>query len=829
MGSKGSSGAASYNYYGSLIAAVCRGPVDAVHALIVDGKEIFTGPATRGGTDYVDLTPTITAADGKWFHSGGKAYLFWGTETQDISTDSNEFADHPNYRGVCVLRMTGLLFGRERTTAPNIEIVVSRKPVASTDLVAANDNTTTDGQVNPVAAIVELLTGSQDAGIPVAMFHTSDWLTAATYCAANKPRFFCSPLLTEQMSARDAIGTLLSMFDACLYWTSAGKLGIRLLKPGVDPGGLPTLDAPLITEKPRIDGQGWLDVPTTVLARYFDRSASYKERQAKHDNLLALRSRGLSKSLDVDLPHVTRADQASAIAAEIVRRTSRPPGSIELKVRRFHASGIGPGSKVLVDIDPEPGGDGLSQLCVVKTRTEDSLGPVRLNLTPDTLVDSVPYSPSHTVTNPDEATCQPIDEDTALVIPLPQSGWDTVGAVAALAPRPDATVTGFRSFFDSTSSNNDPDEWADLGHQIGFACQMTLDADVAEDDTEFDLSMTEGVAGPDAYLTGRLPDNSLDAEQDKLLLILANLDVNDRVKITDGQPELEICSVITRTNPQNNGASHTYSVHRSRRGTSSQAWVENDSPRCYIVPLSNITPLTHPSITAMMTSGDVGYLRLRAYSEAAEADACELSFCFPSGFNPFPIVGWTTPDNGQGAADGSGHYTPDLTVTDNNGDLVAVTISSRKADGSGYVEHHAVTLAPTGSYRFNSQLTFADGVHNLTVVATDKAGNTTTSSVTITKEAPGALMPPTFDPMGPTYYGAAVSVTMTAPNDADRVQWVIGSFGSAEPTSWPNQTNSGTKTKTVTITGRKRLWARSKQDTGPVYSAATWDDYEPEV
>lgn len=833
---KSSSGAKSYNYYGTLIAAVCAGPVDQLHAVIVDGKSVVDcdPPVTRGVQPYTVLTSLV---EEKYLHRRGQMLIYWGTDTQDPQAQfsSGVFDAHPDYRGLCLLAVSGLLFGRERTTAPNLEIIVSRKPVVDPTLVPAEANTLQDGQVNPVAALAELLTGWHGLGLPLSAFEASEWQAAASWCAANPARYYVSALLTSQTEARRAVRDLLAVFDGALYWTAAGTLGLRLLQPGVDPGGLPTLDAALLTARARIEGAGWADTPTGLTVRYFDRAAAYKRREVRIAHPLAWRARsGLPNEIALDAPHITRADQAAALASDLLRRAARPAGKITLQVRRPHAAGLLPGSKLLADIDPEPGGAGLAQLCILSERREDATGPVRLTLLPDTLVPATPYAPQFTSPNPQAPICPGLDAAKALAIPLAPA-LHGPGRIAILTPRPAEQVIGFRTFFATDTDldgNLDEESWADLGPQPGFAARLTLDTDAPEDATILRLTLTDGAEAPDAYLAGRLPDNAADAEQDRLLLILANRDANGRVKITDGAPELEILSVVTRSAVDTD--THDYTVLRARRGTPARAWQSAGQPAAYILPADNLLPLTHPRITELLASGQPGYLRLVAYSAEAEdtGPRPQISFLFPAAYSTLPVITWAAPtdgapDYGRGTADEpTGAYTPDVTVTAPRGDLVRVTLTSQLADGSGYIERHKVDLAPTASYRINSPFTFAYGSHILTLTARDRTGVTVTSSRIVARTASGGIAPPTFTPPSGSDFTTTRTVTITVSAPADQVQWAVTPLGSAQPTTWPNTSNPGTTQVQITLNSTKRLWARGRDSTGPTDGPAAYADYE---
>jgi hypothetical protein len=833
---KSESGAKSYNYYGTLVAAICAGPVDQLHAVIVDGKSIVDcdPPVTRGAQPYTMLTGLVEA---KYLHRRGQMLIYWGTDDQTPPAQftSGVIAHHPNYRGVALWIASGLLFGRERTTAPNVEIIVSRKPVAPVSLVPAAHNTLEDGQCNPVAALAELMTHWHGLGLPESAFAAADWQAAAAWCAANPARYYCSPLLHEQGEARRAVRELLALFDGALYWTADGKIGLRLLKPGDAPPDLPTLDAPLLAERARIECGGWPEVPTSLTLRYPDRAAQYKSREIRLAHPLAWRARdGVPREETQETPHVTRADQAAALAADWLRRAHRPAGRIQISVRRPHALHLTPGSKCWVDIDPEPGWTGLAQLCLIQERREEDQGPVKLNLIPDTTVAAVPYAPQFLSPPPQAPSCPGLDAARALAIPLSPK-FTVRPSIAILAPRPDESVIGFRAFFalDTDHDGNlDEEDWADLGASIGFACRLTLDTDAAEDATTLRLTLTDGPDSPDAYLAGRLPDNARDAEQDRLLLILANRDAQGRVKITSGLPELEILSVVTRTAVD--ADTHDYTCLRGRWGTTPRSWTAAQPPAAYILPADNLKAWTHPLLTELMMTGGAGYLRLVAYNALVEdtGPRPQISFLYPTAYNVAPVIVWTSPsdgppDNGQGTADPTtGLYTPNLTITDSNGDLVQVRIVSQLSDGSGYTERHRVDLAPASSYTFSAALTFALGSHSLIVTARDRAGYTTVSQRTIARTAPGGIAPPTFNPPSGADFTSQRLVTLTVSAPADQVQWAITPLGSNEPTSWPNTSSPGTTQVQITLTSTKRIWARGRDSTTSTTGPSAYADYE---
>lgn len=827
-GGKGGKGASSYNYFGTVTGAVCVGPVDKVIAVLVDGRTIVTGPITLSA-DATNL-PLDAGAEKYLLPSsnGGRITIYRGTATQNPDAYLGSLSQpHPAYRGICYIVARHLLFGRERTIAPNLQVIVQRKPVVDTSLVAALDNTLTgDGQCNPVAAIAELLTSPFGLGLPVTSLDAASW-TAAGAWAAHADRITYthgSPSFTSQTEARKALEELLLLIDATLYWTPAGKLAIALIKPGTTPVSPQTIDARHITQRHRLEAPGWTAVPTSTVIRFPDRNASYKERIAKADHILALQRRGgVPNVLNLTRPHITSPDQASMHAVELSRRASQPVGDIEITVRRPFAETLHPGAKVMVDVDPEPGGGALAQLCVVQEVNSPSTGSIGLRLRPDTLVEAVPYSPVWAAETPQEADCPPIDEEKAVAIPLPTQVW-TTPSIAILAPRPRSDVTGFRVFF-----STDQTDYADLGTQQGFACRADIEADITDTATSVVLTLPEGDGGPDAYLAERFPETQIGAAADDLLLFIADIDANGRVTITGGVPNFEICSVVTRALV---GSDMTYTILRARNGTGNRAWTT--SAKAWLIPGSSIVPWTHQAIQGLVQSGAFGWCRLVAYTVEAEDETVpipEVSFIMPSAANLAPVIVWALPAGSIGTTDGTGAYAIEFEVTDGDGDLIGIEISIIRASDGRVTNFPKMTLEGVSSTTVTRNITgLSEGTHTLIVTAMDRRHAPVQSKRTLYRASVTSLTPPEFDPPpqgDPWYFDDIpftlnVTISTTAPND--RIEYASTARGSAQPAA--GTVHMGTS-KVIPVYTDRRIWARAGD--GATWSAWVFADYDLEM
>ncbi|HSM84613.1 MAG TPA: hypothetical protein VLT16_00620, partial [Candidatus Limnocylindrales bacterium] len=101
----------------------------------------------------------------------GHAYFYWGTDNQTLRVGGVlSKNDHPAYRNQALIELEGFLFGIERTTAPNVEVVVRKAP-AQTIVVDAAADLDVDGQANPAVVALELMTNPLfGAGLDPGMF-----------------------------------------------------------------------------------------------------------------------------------------------------------------------------------------------------------------------------------------------------------------------------------------------------------------------------------------------------------------------------------------------------------------------------------------------------------------------------------------------------------------------------------------------------------------------------------------------------------------------------------------------------------------------------------
>ncbi|MCZ7636589.1 MAG: hypothetical protein M5U12_11535 [Verrucomicrobia bacterium] len=194
-----------YNYFASFAGMLCVGPVQTLHAIIVDDETAWEGPLNAGSNDSAEIT-----VEGR-----GSLTLYWGTATQTADAElAGSGVEHPAYRGQCYVVFNDWLLGENRNQVPGIQFELTRLPVVSWLTVSAGLN----GEVNPIASLGELMTDTRfGAGLPSSALDTVGWNTVATQLFNDG---FSLSVFLDQVTRLDGLlNDFLEYLDAALYHT----------------------------------------------------------------------------------------------------------------------------------------------------------------------------------------------------------------------------------------------------------------------------------------------------------------------------------------------------------------------------------------------------------------------------------------------------------------------------------------------------------------------------------------------------------------------------------------------------------------------------------
>lgn len=787
-----------WEYHGSLAGVICNGPVDTLEEIIVDGETAWKGPLNRGSsTNYSSIT----------LDSRRVVRFYWGTETQSVdpllsSGGNNYFHSHPAYKGICYIVLVDFFFGRERTSAPNVEVVVGRRP--QQDVIAGASSGLTDEQASPLCSLADFFTHPRyGLGLDALGFGSTTWLGTADQLYANgmHSNTYVSALLNQQAPARKAASQMFLNADLWLRFNpeiEKIEAGIFPHDPSMDVSTLPLLTADDLTERPRFDGGGWGESETGWAITFTDRDRGYKETTEKHDDLRALRIVGDHRRATLKRPWIMRRKQAFFHATEYGKNQGQPVITGELSVRRVKALDIRPGDLIRVDIDPEPGGTQLQQVCRVKERTIPQTGPIKLHIEAETGISPVVYVPEADLPDAPQSTDPPeVSNYRIFEMPAPLAGSGL--KVGVLAERPHEMITGINIHYDSATTGS----FQFIGVQEEFALRGQPSEGWEENETgsfeveiysSFDSDLIDDDPGPTA------------ARDNQLLMVCFQIEGSgDIAQDANGFPAMEIYSI--ESFQQTGNETYAVTAHRERFGTKKHSFW-NGSSECWIIPSFGLRSFGHRDFAALQNLGQDGYFRMQPFNVFAQKDlsSCtDIPFSFPAEAAYAPQVTISTPASSSlqyssppGSVDFEGQ------IEDADGNLTQFSLLLRAADGTEQ-DLFSIPLSPTGFYHFNQSVALDDpGIFTVIARAQDSNGEVADAMVQIEIDQPaGKVATPVISPNG-GYIFTPMTVSLSCSTAGAQIEYMLCPVGSGS--------SSGTYipyTGSFTVDPMRRVWARA--------------------
>lgn len=796
-GGKGGGGGGSgvYDYYGTIAGVVCDGPVDELLAIIIDGKEAWPGSAqwkvglvvtagqvyAFGGRNWQVVTGHTTTTGnqppgGNWIaHSvarGASVYtditvvgygtcrIYWGTASQikdpDLTAANNDAAeDHPSYRNTCYIILKNFLFGRERTSAPNVEVVVHRKPVQS--VVTSTPTNLSDGQSNLMTAVLEAATSVRNGiGILPADIDTTTMQAVAQSIATAPDLWFGSVILSQQTTINKLASEMALLSDSHIWLNPASKKleAVQFLH-GAAPSSYVTITTNDLTETPSIDSQSWQEVPTGAVVVFSDRERAYKQTSDKVDDLRAVSVVGENRRENLTRDSITRRAQALNHASEHLRRFGRPQMSARITVRREKARTITPGSWVLLDIDLEPNGAQLLQFFKVIEVNIPNRGPISIELDAEETLAPTPYTPPATIGNvPVLGGAEAIPAFRVFEASYALAG--AAGRVGCLAQRPNLLSVGFQLSYNSASTGT----FQNLGIHDGFAVKATIRADYSASATGA-LQIAVPTQADISILSQSL--TSTVASDDSLLAVVFRIATGQIDVDAAGLVHWEIMSVSAISIVS--AGNYDLTVTRARQGTAQHAFVVA-SAEVWIVNRSSLKFFFHQDFEKIKLNKLVGLTPDTAYfipQPFTAYDTLDIDSITPFGFAfnviapSAPVVTINLPTWTEQTFSNATLATDQIvliqgTVVDYGGRLAEVQIVCRKDGGPEVTVYRAVTGRNSASFSYSH--TFTDsagdvGLHQFIVRAISINGEKAEKGVTVICQAASVtLTPPVTNAMG---------------------------------------------------------------------------------
>lgn len=595
-GGKGGGGKTiiGYDYYASFAGVAGIGPVDALLELVVDAKSAWVpaSPVLRADA----ANPYVLDVEGR-----GTVYFYWGTEDQALAdpvlateTSPGVWAPRMSRGGFPYRRRVLVVFedfkcGFERLSVPDVQVVYRR--AADQQVVTATAAGVDDGQVNPVAALAELLVNpTSGLGSPVSRLDGASWQATAEALHTTRSEHYLSMLIDQKMRLPEVLEEVNGYADTWFRVDEAGRLAVGRWATGEAPADLPEVTQHDLTEPPSIRAHGYAELDDRVVVNYRDREQAYADAQVRYDTPLNRGLAEMSQDAETSRPWITRPDQAAAQAVAIGLRQSTPWDAVSLSVReaRVLALGLKVGDQFVCDYAP------LSYRAVCRVLTlsgfVDGGGPVRIEAETDRNLGPAAFAPS--VTAPpreDEASIEALVYFDVIQATPELAGGQTYRLVP-LAARHQPTVRFAEVWWHGDGST----EFTLLGGLAVFAVPVELAAAYADteplEDTTGALQVQEQTTEvPVERITGLDADQSAEQIADDNLLLF----------LLDGAGGYEVLTVRSIESPT--GGVFPLHVNRARLGTSRLDHA--DGAKGYLVERDDLTLLTSSAFAGVADGG----------------------------------------------------------------------------------------------------------------------------------------------------------------------------------------------------------------------------------
>ena len=582
--SKSGGGSGQWNYNGTIAGLWCHGPVTAKTGVIVDDKLVWEG-RLNAATSPNPVEITIPGY--------GLERFYWGLYNQitvdpKLTPTGNKLGqNHPAYRAQSYSVYDDIFYGTGREESPTLKQRLERAPLQSliTGAAAGLD----DGQANPFAVFTELaLSAYCGLTMPAAYFSQAKMQAAADLAYARRDLWYVSVLLDTQSSLKGLLG---DMFDLCDAFLRA-ETGTGLIEAGlftqpedINPEFLPVIDYTMLdtASEPEINPQSWSEVDNVIEATFRDRDYNFKERGARFPNPVGLRRRrGLStKKYSWDI--ITRSSQVVNMITRKSRRTCRPGGNARLELRGWRLPKLRAGTHVRGDIDPEPGGIQLHQVCRVTGVTEQPNGLKKVELDYEPTIAPILVQP--TLTPPPVTEIEIPEIPYARFFELPGGLATANFEVGILAAKPDQLAIGYSVYFDTAIGGAFP--------YIGQASSWAVRGRVA-------TAFAAGAAGP--YDITLLETNSQEtlasdpgdvaAANDTLLMLVFKLGAGGQIAVDSAsKAHMEIFSVADLVSTGTNRLS--ISALRARAESTLHDFATDDE--VWFIRATDLPMVTHQS------------------------------------------------------------------------------------------------------------------------------------------------------------------------------------------------------------------------------------------
>lgn len=545
---KGKDVVIGHNIYADVIGLLKCGQATYVREIRKNKEIIWSGAAKFSGSSELEI---LVAGQGDFYFTPGTMdqapdtrlvpYIDGLSSQHAILGDGIPYADpddlpeddldydppaaggssHPAYRGQVRMVVLNLFCGFERTSVPNIEVVLDSLP---TSWSGEASNVLTYEGANPVfhladcfdhplagagglsllddvswKAAAPLIRRASSIDVPGAAGHSASWGHQA-------------PKLNRAVPLSAHVADVLAYFDGFVK-VESGKLVLDYFDhPDTEPGGLPVLDADSLTGPVDPTPSPWSETLNQVEVKHVDRAQGWKETAARHRSLAARKRAQAVRRESLDRSNFITKYQADEYKVRYLAERSKPrfSGKAPVLASWLESNSLSPGSRFRLEYSP------LSLDLVARI--------MRIDYDPGLLehvvhfvqehgiqAKALPYGP---VARPSLKPPEPAAFSNFRFF-QPSKSWSAnVPTVCLLADRPDKHTTRAAVHYSSDDS-----AYSEIGTLRRFALSVTFDL----------TALSEGgsiiAVSPQGVDTGLLISQTAEAQADDTLLLIAGDEV----------------------------------------------------------------------------------------------------------------------------------------------------------------------------------------------------------------------------------------------------------------------------------------------------------------
>ncbi len=342
-----------YWYRMGLHFGVCHGPVDALLAVRVGGRDAWTGNQAGNGTITINA-PTLFGGEGREGGIVGDLDIMMGGATQTANSylTAKQGTPQPAYRGIL-----GAVFRGGKIAANNPYVkpwaFLVRRTLAGWGTAvwypAKAEITVTGGHkaANPAHILYECLTNPTWG-----MGYNPGMIDAASFQAAADT-FYSEGLglciLWDRQDSIEHFAQMVADHAGAVLGQDrrTGLITLKAIRGGYDVNTLPAFGPGNILELASFERAAHAEAVNELTVTYTDLANGGQRAAVTVQNLAAIQSQGGVVSQTVDYPGLPTADLAARVAARDLRTLSTPLARLRMVVNR-DAWGLLPGDVVRV-------------------------------------------------------------------------------------------------------------------------------------------------------------------------------------------------------------------------------------------------------------------------------------------------------------------------------------------------------------------------------------------------------------------------------------------------------------------------------------------------